>query len=263
KLFAAGVVPGLLLAVLICAYIFIRCALQPELGPSLPREERGRWPEKIAALRAVLLPMLIVVMVLGSIMLGLATPTEAAAIGVLGALISALVHRKLSWTLLRESCIRTFRLTGMIMWILFAAHAFSSAYQSMGAQSLIQSLMGHLPGGAWGALIFMQIVLLLLGMVLDPVGIMLITLPVFLPIVTALGFDPIWFGVLFIINMEIGYQTPPFGFNLFYLKGIVPAGITMGDIYQSVTPYTLIMILGLVLIMLVPSLATWLPSLVL
>ncbi len=263
KLFAAGVVPGLLLAVLICAYIFIRCALQPEMGPALPPEERGTWPEKFAALRAVLLPLLIVVMVLGSIMLGLATPTEAAAIGVLGALVSALVHRKLSWTLLRESCIRTFRLTGMIMWILFAAHAFSSAYQSMGAQSLIQSLMGHLPGGAWGALIFMQIVLLLLGMVLDPVGIMLITLPVFLPIVTALGFDPIWFGVLFIINMEIGYQTPPFGFNLFYLKGIVPAGITMGDIYQSVTPYTLIMILGLVLIMLVPSLATWLPSLVL
>jgi tripartite ATP-independent transporter DctM subunit len=252
-----------MLAAMICAYIFIRCALQPEMGPALPREERGSWPEKLAALRAVLLPLLIVVMVLGSILFGLATPTEAAAVGVLGAIISAFVHRRMSWALLRESCIRTFRLTGMIMWILFAAHAFSSAYQSMGAQSLIQSMMGHIPGGAWGTIIVIQLVLLLLGMVLDPVGIMLITLPVFLPIVTALGFDPIWFGIMFIINMEIGYQTPPFGFNLFYLKGIVPSGVTMGDIYRSVTPYTLIMILGLILIMLVPELATWLPSLVL
>jgi tripartite ATP-independent transporter DctM subunit len=263
KLFAAGVVPGVLLAILLCAYIFIRCWLQPSMGPALPPEERGSWPEKLAALRAVLLPMLIVAMVLGSILFGLATPTEAAAVGVLGAIISAILHRQMSWALLRDSCLRTFKLTGMIVWILFAAHAFSSAYQSMGAQSLIQSLMAYIPGGPWGTIIFIQLVLLLLGMVLDPVGIMLITLPVFLPIVTALGFDPIWFGILFIINMEIGYQTPPFGFNLFYLKGIVPSGITMGDIYKSVTPYTLVMVLGLILVMLFPQLATWLPSLVL
>ena len=263
KLFAAGVVPGIMLAVMICAYIFIRCWLQPKMGPALPLEERGTWPQKFAALRAVLLPLLIVAMVLGSILFGLATPTEAAAVGVLGAMISALVHRKLSWALLRESCIRTFRLSGMIMWILFGAHAFSAAYQSMGAQSLIKGMMTSIPGGPWGTIVFIELVLLLLGMVLDPVGIMLITLPVFLPIITALGFDPIWFGILFIINMEIGYQTPPFGFNLFYLKGIVPRSVTMGDIYQSVTPYTLIMILGLILIMLFPALATWLPSLVL
>lgn len=263
KLFAAGLVPGILLATLICAYIFIRCWLQPSLGPALPRRERGTWAEKFAALRAVLLPMLIVTMVLGSILFGLATPTEAAAVGVLGAIISAVVHGQMTWPLLRDSCIRTFKLTGMIMWILFAAHAFSSAYQSMGAQALIKDVMTAIPGGPWGTIIFIQIVLLLLGMVLDPVGIMLITLPVFLPIITALGFDPIWFGILFIINMEIGYQTPPFGFNLFYLKGIVPRDITMGDIYRSVTPYTLVMVLGLLLIMIFPQIATWLPSLVL
>ena len=263
KLFAAGVVPGIMLAAMICAYIFIRCWVQPKMGPALPLAERGTWPEKFAALRSVLLPMLIVAMVLGSILFGLATPTEAAAVGVLGAMISALVHRKLSWALLRDSCLRTFRLSGMIMWILFGAHAFSAAYQSMGAQSLIKEMMTGIPGGPWGTIVFIEFVLLLLGMVLDPVGIMLITLPVFLPIITALGFDPIWFGILFIINMEIGYQTPPFGFNLFYLKGIVPRSVTMGDIYQSVTPYTLIMILGLILIMLFPALATWLPSLVL
>jgi tripartite ATP-independent transporter DctM subunit len=263
KMFAAGVVPGIMLAMMICAYIFIRCWFQPEMGPALPKEERGNWGEKFAALRAVFLPMLIVTMVLGSILFGLATPTEAAAVGVLGAMISGIVHRRLSWALLRDAAVRTFSLTGMIMWILFAAHAFSAAYQGMGAQSLIQSLATHIPGGPWGTIIFIQLVLLLLGMVLDPVGIMLITLPVFLPIVTALGFDPIWFGILFIINMEIGYQTPPFGFNLFYLKGIVPPNITMGDIYRSVIPYTLVMLLGMVFVMIFPGLATWLPSLVL
>jgi tripartite ATP-independent transporter DctM subunit len=201
--------------------------------------------------------------VLGSILFGLATPTEAAAVGVLGSLISAALHRQLSWPLMSESLLRTLRLTGMIIWILFAAHAFSAAYQGMGAQSFIEGLMTHIPGGKWGTIIFIQIVLFLLGMVLDPVGIMLITLPVFLPVVTALGFDPIWFGIMFIINMEIGYQTPPFGFNLFYLKGIVPKGITMGDIYSSVVPYTLVMIFGLILVMIFPGLATWLPSKVL
>lgn len=260
KLFAAGVIPGIMLAALLGLYIYIRCRIQPELGPALPPEERGDWAEKIRALRAVILPMLIVAMVLGSILFGLATPTEAAAVGVLGSLISAALHRQLTWPLLSESLLRTLRLTGMIIWILFAAHAFSAAYQGMGAQSFIEGLMAHIPGGRWGTIIFIQFVLFLLGMVLDPVGIMLITLPVFLPVVTALGFDPIWFGIMFIINMEIGYQTPPFGFNLFYLKGIVPQGITMGDIYRSVIPYTLVMIFGLILVMIFPALATWLPS---
>ena len=263
KLFAAGVIPGIMLAVLLGLYIYIRCRIQPELGPALPPEERGDWPEKLRALRAVILPMLIVAMVLGSILFGLATPTEAAAVGVLGSLISAALHRQLTWPLMSESLLRTLRLTGMIIWILFAAHAFSAAYQGMGAQSFIEGLMAHIPGGKWGTIIFIQFVLFLLGMVLDPVGIMLITLPVFLPVVTALGFDPIWFGIMFIINMEIGYQTPPFGFNLFYLKGIVPKGVTMGDIYRSVIPYTLVMIFGLILVMIFPGLATWLPSKVL
>ena len=260
KLFAAGVLPGLLLALLLSLYIAVRCYFQPHLGPALPKEERGTWRDKLMALRAVLLPILVVLMVLGSIVAGIATPTEAAGMGVLGALISAAVYRRLSWDMIRESALRTLRLTAMIMWILFAAHAFSAAYQSMGAQALIADLMGSLPGGPWGTLVFIQILLIFLGMVLDPVGIMLITLPVFLPIVTAAGFDPIWFGILFIINMEIGYTTPPFGFNLFYLKGIVPPWITMADIYRSVIPYTLVEIVGLAIVMAFPAIALWLPN---
>jgi tripartite ATP-independent transporter DctM subunit len=261
KMFAAGVLPGLLLMVLTIAYIIIRCYFQPHLAPALPPEERASWPEKFRALRAVILPIGIVVMVLGSIIGGITTPTEAAAVGVFGALLSAVVYRKFTWTLLHDASIRTFKLTGMIMWILFAAHAFSAAYQSMGAQVLIEGLMQMIPGGPWGVILAMMLIVFLLAMVLDPVGIMLITLPVFMPIVEQLGFDPIWFGILFVINMEIGYMTPPFGFNLFYLKGVVPPGITMQDIYRSIIPFVLVEIVGLALIMIFPAIATYLPDL--
>jgi tripartite ATP-independent transporter DctM subunit len=260
KLFAAGILPGLLLSLLVSLYIGLRCFIQPSLGPSLPPEERGDWREKLLALRAVVLPIFIVFIVLGSIFAGLATPTEAAAIGVFGALVAAVVHGQLTWTLVREASIRTFALTGMVMWILFAAHAFSTAYNAMGAQSFIEGLMQYVPGGQWGALATILSVLFLLGMVLDPVGIMLITLPVFLPIVTSYDFDPIWFGILFIVCMEIGYMTPPFGFNLFYLKGVAPPGVTMGDIYQSVTPYVAVIVVGLILLVLFPQIALYLPE---
>lgn len=260
RMFAAGILPGLMLVVLVSLYVGIRCYLQPSLGPALPKEERGSWREKLASTKAVLLPILIVIMVMGSIMAGITTPTEAAAMGVLGAILSAAIYRKLSWSLIEESSIRTLKLTGMIMWILFGAHAFSAAYQGMGAQQFIEGLMHMLPGGPWGIIITMMFVVFLLGMVLDPVGIMLITLPVFLPVVESLGFDLIWFGILFVINMELGYMTPPFGFNLFYLKGVVPPGITMGDIYRSVVPFVIVQIIGMGILMVFPGIATWLPQ---
>jgi tripartite ATP-independent transporter DctM subunit len=203
--------------------------------------------------------MIIVLMVLGSIIGGITTPTEAAAMGVLGALISALVYRQLSWRLIEEAALRTVRLTGMIMWILFGAYCFSSAYHGMGAPRLIEDLMTYIPGGPWGTIVFIQIVIFILAMVLDPAGIMMITVPIFLPFVVAHGFDPLWFGILFTINMEIGYMTPPFGFNLFYLKGIVPPSISMGDIYRSVIPFTIVESAGLALVMIFPQIATWLP----
>ena len=259
KLFAGGVFPGLLLLVLVSGYIAIRCYFQPHLGPALPPEERGDWKRKLAAFRAVLLPTIIVLLVLGSIIGGITTPTEAAAMGVLGALISALVYRQLTWKLVVEACIRTLRLTGMIMWILFGAYCFSAAYHGMGAPHFIEDLMQYIPGGPWGTIIFIQIVIFILAMVLDPAGIMMITVPIFLPFVKAHGFDPLWFGILFTINMEIGYMTPPFGFNLFYLKGIVPPSITMGDIYRSVIPFTIVESTGLAIVMIFPKIATWLP----
>ena len=261
QMFAAGVLPGILLMVLTCIYIIVRCYFQPHLAPALPKDERASWREKMLALRAVILPIIIVVVTLGSIIAGVTTPTEAAAVGVFGALVSALVYRKFSWELMRDASIRTFKLTGMIMWILFAAHAFSAAYQSMGAQELIEGMITGIPGGPWAVIITMMVIVFFLAMVLDPVGIMLITLPVFLPIVQSMGFDPVWYGILFVINMEIGYMTPPFGFNLFYLKGVVPPSITMKDIYVSVIPFVLVEIVGLALIMIFPEIATYLPDL--
>jgi len=260
RLFAGGVFPGLLLLVLVSSYIAIRCFFQPHLGPALPREERGDWGRKLAALKAVLLPIIIVLMVLGSIVGGVTTPTEAASAGVLGALVSALIYRQLTWKLVMEASVRTLRLTGMIMWILFGAYCFSSAYHGMGAPQLIEDIMAYIPGGPWGTIIFIQVIIFLLAMVLDPAGIMMITVPIFLPFVKAHGFDPVWFGILFTINMEIGYMTPPFGFNLFYLKGIVPPSITMGDIYRSVIPFTIVESTGLALVMIFPQIAIWLPN---
>ena len=260
RLFAGGVFPGLLLLVLVSSYIGIRCYFQPHLGPALPRQERGDWKRKITALKAVILPIVIVIMVLGSIIGGVTTPTEAAAMGVLGAIISALVYRQFSWAMMKEAAMRTLRLTGMIMWILFGAYCFSAAYHGMGAHQMIVNMMQHIPGGPWGTIIFIQFIIFLLAMVMDPAGIMMITVPVFLPIIKAHGFDPLWFGILFVINMEIGYMTPPFGFNLFYLKGIVPPGITMADIYRSVIPYTLVESVGLALVMIFPQIAVWLPN---
>ena len=234
--------------------------MQPELGPALPKEERASWGQKFRSLKAVILPILIVVIVLGAIFGGFATPTEAAAIGVFGAMVATGINRQLSWVVIRDASVATLKLTALIMWILFAAHAFSTAYTALGAQSLIQDMMNLVPGGRWGSLIFMLAVLFILGMVLDPVGIMLITLPVFLPVVQSYGFDPIWFGILFIIMMEVGYMTPPFGFNLFYLKGVAPPDVTMGDIYASVTPYVIVTLIGVLLIILIPEIATYLPK---
>ncbi len=261
KLFAAGIVPGFMLFVMVSVYIAIRCFFQPELGPPIPKEERGDWGRKFRALKAVILPIMIVFMVLGSIVFGVATPTEAAGVGVLGAIISGLIYRQLSRSLIVEASIRTFRLTGMIMWILFGAYCFTAAYHGMGASRLIEDLMQYMPGGPWGTIIFIQVIIFLLAMVLDPAGIMMICIPIFLPVVVAHGFDPLWFGILFIINMEIGYMTPPFGFNLFYMKGVVPSSISMMDIYRSVIPFTVVESLGLIMVMVFPQIALWLPGL--
>ncbi len=262
-LFAGGVFPGILLSILFILYIAIRCFLQPHLGPALPKEERASWKEKFVSLCAVILPIIIIIMVLGSIYSGVCTATEAAALGCLGAFISAAVYRKLNWTLVKEACYRTANLTAMIIWILIGAYCFTSVYTGTGAHELMEKILLSIPGGKYAILITIQAVFFVLGCILDPAGIIMICTPVFIPVIKSLGFDPLWFGVLFIMNMEMGYLTPPFGFNLFYMKAIAPPGVTMSDIYRSIVPFVALQALGLAIVIIFPEIALWFPRVVL
>ncbi|MBA7687310.1 C4-dicarboxylate TRAP transporter large permease protein DctM [subsurface metagenome] len=260
RMFMGGIVPGIVCSLLYITYIGIRCWLTPNYGPSVPPEQRATWHEKIVSLRALVLPLMLIIVVLGSIYMGIATPTEASAIGAFGAFICAAVAGRLDWTLLKRTTTQTLRLTAMIFWILIAATIFSNLYIQMGAREFIGEIVLGLEVSPWVILILIQLSLFILGCVMDDYAIIMLTAPIYVPLISALGFDPLWFGILFILNMQIAYLTPPFGFNLFYLRGIVPEGITMGDIYRSVAPFILLQVIGLALVMIFPVLATWLPS---
>lgn len=258
-LFASGILPGILLGLLFIVYILFRCYFQKDLGPAIPKDKRATWKEKFESLRAVFLPMVLIALVLGSIFKGVATPTEAAALGAVGALICAAASRGLTWKVITESCYSTLRLSSMIVWIIIGGTAFTSLYTAIGAVDFIQEVISTLPVSRYLILIGMQVTLFILGMLLDPGGIIMICTPVFVPVIKALGFDPVWFGLLFIVNMEMAYLTPPFGFNLFYMKAIVPSHITMGDIMRSIIPFVGLQAVCLIICILIPEIATWLP----
>lgn len=261
RMFAAGVFPGLLLVVLFMLYIFIRCHFQPHMGPPVPAEERSNWLEKLKSLKAVILPALLIFIVLGFIIFGVTSPTEAAAIGGIGALVVAAIHRTLSWKVLKRAVLSTGKLMGMIMWIQFTAVAFSKIYQGLGTQKMIEGFVAGAGLSPMVVIILMLFTLIIFGMLLDQTAICFLTIPLFTPIVMELGFDLVWFGVLFQLCMEMGYITPPFGWNLFYMKAIVPPEITMGDLYMSIIPFTGLMILGLAIVVMFPQIALWLPNL--
>jgi tripartite ATP-independent transporter DctM subunit len=260
RLFLAGIIPGLLLAALFIVYIGLRCYFQPAMGPPLQTDARPSGREKFNSLKSLILPVLLVVMVLGSVLGGITTPSEAAAVGAAGAILSAAIYRRLTWQNFKEASYMTLKLTSMIMWILLAGRCFRALYFASGAAQLLRDTLTTLPFGAWGIIIAMQVILLVLGCLLDPFAITILALHIFVPIVSSLGFNLVWFGILFIVNMEMAYLTPPVGLNIFYMKGIVPEGTTMGDIYRSVVPFVLIQALVLVLIMVFPQLALWLPG---
>jgi len=259
-MFFGGVIPGLVLSSLFIIYIGIRSALQPHLAPSLAPEERVNLRQKIISLKSVVLPMALILLVLGSIYTGAATPTEAAGVGAIGAFVCAAIYRRLNWRVLSDIVRGTFRVTGMVMWIVAAAAAFTGLYIALGAQALIIEVITGLPVNPWAILIGMQVVLFLFGMFMDDFAIVMLCTPVFVPIVRALGFDSLWFGILFIVNMQMAFLTPPFGYNLFYLRGVAPKEVTMGDIYRSIIPFVGLQAFGLALVMIFPQLALWLPG---
>lgn len=258
RLFMGGMIPGILLAVIFIVYITLRCRIQPHLGP--PGDETFSWKEKLTSLKYVILPVLLILLVLGTIYFGICTPTEAAGVGAFGSLICLIYYRKFNWDNLRKALLSTFNITSMCIWIIFGAHCFSAAYSMIGAGDFMLSLVSGTGLPPIVYIIIMQLIWFVLGCLLDPIGMLMVTLPVFLPLVISLGYDPIWFGVLFIINCEMAYITPPFGFNLFYMKSIVPKEISLKDIYWSVLPFVGCQALLLILCVIFPKLILWLPD---
>lgn len=261
KMFAGGIFPGLLLSALFISYIGMRCYFQPHLAPPPPREEAAAsWVEKFTSLRALILPSLIIIGVLGSIYLGIATPTEAAGVGCVCAIISALIYRRFSWQVIRDSSYDTLRITAMIIWITIAARVFISTFNGVGGVEFVEHTITALPLNRWAILIIMQLSLVLYGLFLDEIGIILLCAPIYVPIIKALGFNSLWFGLLFLINAQMAYITPPFGYTLFYLRGVVPKGINMADIYRSIIPFVALQALGLALCIIFPNIILWLPA---
>ncbi len=260
-LFAAGVFPGLLLGGVFILYIAIRCFFQKDIGPAIPVAERPSWAEKFKALRSVILPIVLIFIVLGVIFFGVATPTEAAAIGALGAIVCAFISGSMNWKVLKESSYETLKLSCMVVWIIIGGSCFAALYTAIGAVDFIKEVVDALPVSKYVILFGIQVSFLVLGMLMDPGAIIMICTPVFVPLIKSLGFNPVWFGILFIMNMEMGYLTPPFGFNLFYMKAIVPPGVTMGDIYKAIIPFVLLQALCLLIIIIFPEIAMWLPKL--
>ncbi len=263
QMFIGGIIPGLILASLFSLYIGIRSQLQPNLAPSVPPEERVSRREKIALSRSLILPVLLIFSIMGSIFLGIASPSEAAAVGAFGSLVCAAINRRLNWKLITEATQETLRMSGMVLWIVIGAMCFTAVYSALGGQEMARNLIAALEVNRWVIVIIMQLSLFVLGCILDPLGIIFITVPVYVPVIVGLGFNPIWFGILFTLNMEMAFLTPPFGFNLFYMRAVAPEGITVGDIYRSVTPFVGLQMMGLIIVMIFPQLALWLPSVML
>ncbi len=265
QLWLAGVFPGLLLAGLFIIYIVIRCKLQPSLGPALPAEERAQITraEKFRLLGSGILPLAIIFSMTGLFVMGITNLTESSAVGAAAATLAAILKGRLTRQVMEDTLRKSLMITCMFMWIILAALAFSAVFDGLGAVKAIEALFIEKWGlSPWGVLIMMQLSYLIMGTFLDDTAMLVIVAPLYVPLVIALGFDPIWYGVLYTITCQIAYMTPPFGYNLFLMRAMAPPEISLMDIYRSIVPFVLVMLVGLVLIMVFPQIALWLPSVV-
>ena len=262
KLWLAGILPGIMMATLFILYIYIRCKLQPELGPALPKEERQiSRAEKFKLLQAGLIPFAIFFSMTGLFLMGIASLVECSAVGAFGASLAALLKGKLTWSVIETTLKKTLGVSCMFMWIILAALSFGAVFDGIGAVRAIETLfIERWNLSPWGVLIMMQLSYILMGMFLDDTAMLVIVAPLYVPLIIALGFDPIWYGVLYTITCQIAYMTPPFGYNLFLMRAMAPKEINLMDIYRSIIPFVLVMCLGLAIVMIFPEIATWLPE---
>lgn len=257
KLFAGGMTSGLFIVALFIMYILIVTWVRPELAPA--RVEKSSLKEKLLATKTIIAPAIVIVSVLGSIFVGIATPTEAAAIGCLAVFLCVLVRGEVNRKFVTEVIYTTTTVTGMILWIMFGAAGFVTVYCGAGGAGFVQDILMNLNIGPWGIYILTMIIVFVLGCFLDPVGIILLVLPIFYPVIKSLGFDPVWYCVLFQVNLCLGYITPPFGYNLFYMKNLCPES-PIRVIYKSIIPFVVIFLFAMVIMTLFPPIITWLPS---
>ncbi|MEJ2760671.1 MAG: TRAP transporter large permease subunit [Gammaproteobacteria bacterium] len=258
RLFIGAVVPGLLLVVMFLVYIIVYAWLRPEAGPALEQAEDEKLLARVVS--TLIPPLLLVVGVLGSIFFGIASPTESAAIGGIGAMLLALVHRKLDLQKLQDAMRLTTRLTSMVFLILIGATAFGLVFRGMGGAGLVLDLMTSLPGGKWGFLAVSMLIIFLLGFFLDFLQICFIVVPILAPIANTLGVDLLWLAILIGINLQTSFLTPPFGFSLFYLKAVAPPSIGIHDIYRGIIPFVILQVIAIILLILFPDLVVWLPN---
>ncbi|HCG20483.1 MAG TPA: C4-dicarboxylate ABC transporter, partial [Verrucomicrobia bacterium] len=261
-LWLAGVGPAVLLSILFFGYVIIRCRINPKLGPILPKEQRNfSWAEKFRVLRAGILPILLVLSVIGSFFSGLTSLEESSAVGALAAFLIALCKKRLTLKVFTKTLKETLDNSAMFLWIMMAALSFSAVFDSLHAVDVLkQFFTSDLGLSPWCILFLMQLTFIVMGIFLDDTAMLIIVAPLFIPLVKELGFSPIWFGVLYTITCQIAYITPPFGYNLFMMRAMSPDCITIKDIYASIVPFLFLMIAAIVLIMLFPQIALWLPD---
>ena len=262
KLWLAGLLPGLLMATLFIIYIYVRCRLQPELGPVLSEKERNiPLKEKLKLLTAGIIPFVIFMSMTGLFLMGIASLVECSAVGALLATLASIYKKRFTRKVLDTTLRKTLGVSCMFMWIILAALCFGAVFDGLGAARAIETLFierWHLT--PWGVLIMMQLSYIFMGMFLDDTAMLVIVAPLYVPLIISLGFDPIWYGVLYTITCQIAYMTPPFGYNLFLMRAMAPKEITLSDIYRSITPFLLVMLLALILVMVFPQIATYLPN---
>ena len=258
-LFAGALLPGLVLVALYVGYLWVAALLRPARAPRVAQGTRRSGTARALA-RGLAPPLILIVAVLGSILGGYATPTEAAGVGALGAVLLATAYRSLNASTLKAICTATLKTTAMVFFILIGASVFSLVFRGFGGDELVQGLFADMPGGVWGATAIVMVTIFLLGFILDFIEITYVVVPIVAPVLLAMGLDPVWLGVLIAVNLQTSFLTPPFGFALFYLRGVAPAEVATLDIYRGVVPFIALQVALMLVLVAVPGLATWLPS---
>ena len=262
RLWLAGAIPGLMMALLFIIYIVVRCKVQPELGPTVSKQERDMSiGEKLKLLKAGITPFLIFFFMTGLFVMGITSLVESSAVGATSATIAAWAKGSLNRKVIEDTVRKTLGISCMFMWIILAALCFGAVFDGIGAVRAIESLfITKWDLSPWEVLIMMQLSYIFMGMFLDDTAMLVIVAPLYVPLIIVLGFDPIWYGVLYTITCQIAYMTPPFGYNLFLMRAMAPKEITLSDIYRSIIPFVLVMMFGLILVMVFPQIALWLPD---